>query len=702
VESGVCVSDTRSCSAANATAATESWDGSAWGTCTATACASTYHIEFGACASDTRSCSIANGTGTQNYASGAWGTCTLVPGSCTTGYHTNGNACEADVIGYCANLSATTTATLGDGPKTIYGELYIANATNAAGAYARSNVKFQYGSGATGSNASGWSNWVDATYDSENGNNDKYRASVAVPSTPGASDYAFRASTNGGTTWTYCMTGSAFSTTYDTTKAGVFTTSGETIDWCNTQFPTTLNSSISTSNTIYGRLYLAGKTDAQGIQYTGNGSPAHQSGNIRMQFGYGADGSAPSGWATWTNAAFNSGSAGGNDDEYQIDWTTPAATGRYDYQFRASGDGGASWTYCDTDGSTTGTGINAPGDNLNSSGTPYPVGYCNIQFPSSITATTGSSASIYGQLYVAGQTEAGGQAPSSNVVFQFGYGPAANAPVTWTNWSSTAFNVQSGNNDEYVKSWTIPADAVGSQYAFRASGNGGVTWSYCGTGSGASTPNDGTGTAGWGATTISSPPSCSNQTNGSQVVISQVYGGGGNSGSVYRNDFIELYNRGNTAVNLDGWSVQQTAASGTAWQVTALGNVTIAAGGYLLVQQAAGTGGTTNLPTPDVTGTIAMGASSGKVILVSSTIAEAIACPSGATVRDLVSYGTTSSLCETSRAAAPSAVNAIKRTESCAGPAFGDTNVNGTDFTAGTAAPRNSASTANACSCTGP
>jgi hypothetical protein len=28
------------------------------------------------------------------------------------------------------------------------------------------------------------------------------------------------------------------------------------------------------------------------------------------------------------------------------------------------------------------------------------------------------------------------------------------------------------------------------------------------------------------------------------VVISQVYGGGGNSGSTYTHDFIELYNRG--------------------------------------------------------------------------------------------------------------------------------------------------------------
>src|SRR3954468_4182580 len=40
-----------------------------------------------------------------------------------------------------------------------------------------------------------------------------------------------------------------------------------------------------------------------------------------------------------------------------------------------------------------------------------------------------------------------------------------------------------------------------------------------------------------------------------QVVISQVYGGGGNSGATLRSDFIELRNNGATAVDLTGWSV---------------------------------------------------------------------------------------------------------------------------------------------------
>jgi predicted extracellular nuclease len=55
---------------------------------------------------------------------------------------------------------------------------------------------------------------------------------------------------------------------------------------------------------------------------------------------------------------------------------------------------------------------------------------------------------------------------------------------------------------------------------------------------------------------------------GQAVVISQVYGGGGNVGSTLRNDFIELFNRGNTTVSLAGWSVQYASASGISWDRT--------------------------------------------------------------------------------------------------------------------------------------
>lgn len=71
------------------------------------------------------------------------------------------------------------------------------------------------------------------------------------------------------------------------------------------------------------------------------------------------------------------------------------------------------------------------------------------------------------------------------------------------------------------------------------------------------------------------------------IVISQVYGGGGNSGATLRNDFVELFNRGNTAVTITGWSVQYASASGSNWDATLLGGV-IQPGQYYLIQEAQG------------------------------------------------------------------------------------------------------------------
>src|SRR2546422_1055906 len=84
------------------------------------------------------------------------------------------------------------------------------------------------------------------------------------------------------------------------------------------------------------------------------------------------------------------------------------------------------------------------------------------------------------------------------------------------------------------------------------------------------------------------------------VKISQVYGGGGNSGATYTNDFIEIYNQATTPVDLTFWSIQCTSASGTIWASTPLcppGGAGIRLPGhYNLVREAQGTGGTTALP----------------------------------------------------------------------------------------------------------
>ena len=103
----------------------------------------------------------------------------------------------------------------------------------------------------------------------------------------------------------------------------------------------------------------------------------------------------------------------------------------------------------------------------------------------------------------------------------------------------------------------------------------------------------------------------------SGLVISEVYGGGGNSGAPYTNDFIELQNTTGAPVPLAGMSVQYRSATGTTSAATALSG-TVPANGKFLVAEAAGATPSAALPTPDATGTLAMAGTSGVVYLSSS------------------------------------------------------------------------------------
>src|SRR5256714_160995 len=177
------------------------------------------------------------------------------------------------------------------------------------------------------------------------------------------------------------------------------------------------------------------------------------------------------------------------------------------------------------------------------------------------------------------------------------------------------------------------------------------------------------------------------------VVISQVYGGGGNSGATLKNDFIELFNRGSGAVDLTGWSVQYAPAALSAWSATVLSGA-IQPGQYFLIQESPGAGGTINLPTPDAAGTIAMGATSGKVVLASTTVALTGSCPSGVAVVDLVGYGTTAN-CFEGGAAAPPPSNTTADLRADSGCT--DSDRNAIDFAAGAPNPRNTASPFHFC-----
>jgi uncharacterized protein len=183
------------------------------------------------------------------------------------------------------------------------------------------------------------------------------------------------------------------------------------------------------------------------------------------------------------------------------------------------------------------------------------------------------------------------------------------------------------------------------------------------------------------------------------IVISQVYGGGGNPGAVLQNDFIELFNRSAVAVDVTGWSVQYAAAANAFTQKTALSG-TIQPGQYFLVQQIAGSTPAPSLPVANVIGTINLSGSAGKVALVNNNVqltcgTAAATCIGNPAVVDLVGYGTTASNFEGAGAAPQLSVvlSAARSSNGCT-----DADNNASDFSAVTPNPRNSSAPLNVCS----
>ena len=182
------------------------------------------------------------------------------------------------------------------------------------------------------------------------------------------------------------------------------------------------------------------------------------------------------------------------------------------------------------------------------------------------------------------------------------------------------------------------------------------------------------------------------------LVISQVYGAGGNSGTTFfTHDYIEIFNRGATAVTASGWTVQYGSAGSTGdWSgKSVLPTFTIEPGQYMLIQQQSG-GGTTQagLPTPFVvpSPSFNMSGTTGKVALVNNNVILNGANPASSNIVDMVGFGTANGG-EGARAPAPSNTTALFRgAGGCT-----DTDENSTDFTTASPAPRTSASPLNVC-----
>ncbi len=119
-----------------------------------------------------------------------------------------------------------------------------------------------------------------------------------------------------------------------------------TIGWANLQWPPTIIdhviSLVNTTGNVYGQVWIDGATSQAGV------TPG-----LKAQLGYGPQGTIPMDnpdW-TWTDAVFNVDA--GNNDEFKAAML-PESVGEFDYLYRYSVTGGATWYYADLNGPITG------------------------------------------------------------------------------------------------------------------------------------------------------------------------------------------------------------------------------------------------------------------------------------------------------------------------------------------------------------
>lgn len=99
------------------------------------------------------------------------------------------------------------------------------------------------------------------------------------------------------------------------------------------------------------------------------------------------------------------------------------------------------------------------------------IGWANLQWPPVINHDAGSpTANIYGQVWIDGVTLQAGATPG--LLAWVGYG-AGQDPTLWIDWVAAAFNVDAGNNDEFVGVLN-PQYGGNFYYAYRYSYNGGA------------------------------------------------------------------------------------------------------------------------------------------------------------------------------------------------------------------------------------
>ena len=245
------------------------------------------------------------------------------------------------------------------------------------------------------------------------------------------------------------------------TSASETTLAAQAVDYAVIQSPTTTQNVLEGGSLpVYIKAYEPGLTTLSGEQS-----------NLFGWVGYSSTNDNPSnpGW-TWVPASFNVEI--GNDDEY-VATLSGLAIGTYYYAGRFQ-IGTGSYVYAGSAGVWNNDNVTL---NINAD----VVNFANIQSPTSGTITEGTSNfNVYAQVYEPGVTEAAGQ--GAGISAWIGYSSADSNPNgnDWT-WVAATFNVQFGNNDEYVANIASGLTPGTYYYASRFLKTGSSTYVYGGT-----------------------------------------------------------------------------------------------------------------------------------------------------------------------------------------------------------------------------
>jgi len=358
-----------------------------------------------------------------------------------------------------ANLQSPASGNINlGGTFDVYAQVYEPGVTDAVGQ--GSGIACWIGYSTSNTNPNTWTNWVAATYNSDNGNNDEYKANIGAVITPAGTYYYASRFQLGVAAFVYGGYNSGF---WDgtTNVSGTLTINPPPqIDWANLQSPASGNINTGGTFNVYAQVYEADLTN-----------PVGQGAGINAWIGYHTANTDPLTWTNWIVASYNTDA--GNNDEYMANIATSLPAGTYYYASRFK-YGLADYVY---------GGYSSGGGNF-WDGTSYVSGVLTIttpeptNYPTLFAAVANSSS----QITITWTDATGGQTPDAYLV------KAAVDPTT-----PTAPSDGTAEGDATL----IKNIAQGTQQAVFTGLNSSTTyifeiWPYKGTGSAINYKTDGT------------------------------------------------------------------------------------------------------------------------------------------------------------------------------------------------------------------